>query len=1037
MNRLLVVIFCLLPLCAQAQRPYFQQWVEYKIDVRLDDNLHRLTGNWELVYVNRSPDTLDFLYMHHYPNAYRNNRTALAQQLLEQGNTAWHFDKKSERGYIDGLQYKDLKTGEELRLESSVEGHIDIGKIYLRRPLLPNDTLRLSTPFVVQMPASVSRMGHVDQSYQVTQWFPKPAVYDRKGWHPMPYLDQGEFYSEFGNFYVSITVPSNYVVGASGDLQNAEERLFLDSLHRATLGKNLVMESTYPDEFPPSASTTKTLRYRLEQAHDFAWFADKRFYVLKDTVSLASGRMVDVYAMFSKTEANLWKDATVYLRRSVRFYSDVVGEYPYNICTAVQSALSAGGGMEYPTITVIGKSSTAEALDGVIMHEVGHNWFYGILASNERLYPWMDEGWNSYVESRYMDAYYQSRDKTGYLAFLLQARRGMEQPMQTESSQSTSLNYYVGAYAKPTLLFRHAERYLGTERMDKVLQEYFRQWKFRHPYPEDLQALFETETGQSWNWLFKEAIGTAKRIDYAIKKYKFADGKASLTIGNEGELQEIAINIVAQDTAGKAVRVFWFSFSGKDTTIVLDSLPKTVASFEIDAFRNMPDVQPNNNKVYLHGVKYSNKPKDRLKIKLAADFRNPEFRRINLLPILGFNQYDGFMLGLAAYNLPVPLRKWQYIIAPMYGFRSNTVAGFAELQFNHFRPYEEGQKGLRGFSAGVNLRSFQFFSRDELVINPDTANRVIVDQYDYQLRYVRSNLYFTFYLPRPLRTKGEHYIRLDNFLIGEEGANFRRLDTLGLSAFTFSHKDWRYRSTHRLSYFHAQSDQLKSSQFLAALEYANYQGSTEREHYLKISTELLRGWTYAQNKSVDVRLFLGGFIFNTNRDFGAMPLQMSSRARGDYHYEELWLGRRAQQGDNNMAARQIAIADGGFKTPIATSVADGNSNLFLVALNLKSDLPIRLPFGVKWLSIKPYFDIGYFLNSAPSVVITQPADQIMFNGGLMFDIANGAAGIYFPLFGSRNLMQQVDALGSWGRRISFSVNTRLLNPSTIAKKIDF
>jgi hypothetical protein len=510
-----------------------------------------------------------------------------------------------------------------------------------------------------------------------------------------------------------------------------------------------------------------------------------------------------------------------------------------------------------------------------------------------------------------------------------------------------------------------------------------------------------------------------------------------LTIANEGELGHIAINIVAQDTAGKPLTVFWFSFSGADTTISFSNLPAGVASFEIDAFRNMPDAQPNNNKVYVRGAKFDKAPKDKLKVKIAADFANPELRRLNLLPIAGFNQYDGFMLGLAAYNLPVPLRKWQYVLAPMYGFRSKTLAGFAELQFNHFRPYSEGQKGLRGFSAGLALRSFEYFSREQFVINPDSANRVIIDQYDYQLRYLRSNLYFTFYLPRSLRPQGEHYIRLDNFLMGEEIANFRRLDTLGLSAFTFSHKDWRYRSAHRLSYFRSNGERLRPAQYLAALEYANYQGSTQREHYLKISSEAQWAWAYAEDKRIDLRAFVGGFIVNTNRNFGAQPLQMASRAGGDYHYEELWLGRRAQQGETGMAARQVAISDGGFKTPIAASVADGNTNNFLLALNLKTDLPIRLPFGVKWLSIKPYFDIGYFLNSAPSLIIAQPADQLMWNGGLMFDIANGAAGIYFPLVGSRNLMQQVDALGAWGRRISFSVNTRLLNPTTIAKKISF
>jgi hypothetical protein len=182
-----------------------------------------------------------------------------------------------------------------------------------------------------------------------------------------------------------------------------------------------------------------------------------------------------------------------------------------------------------------------------------------------------------------------------------------------------------------------------------------------------------------------------------------------------------------------------------------------------------------------------------------------------------------------------------------------------------------------------------------------------------------------------------------------------------------------------------------------------------------------------------LRAFAGGFVFNSDRRFGAMPLQMASRNRNDYHYDEMFLSRRAQEG---LMSRQIQIADGGFKTPISASVADGNTNKMLIALNLKADIPIRLPFGVKWLAIKPYFDLGFFLNSAPSVVVMQPADQIMFNGGFMIDIANGAAGIYFPLFGSPNIMQQTQSLGNFSQRISFSINTKLLSPTAIARNIN-
>ncbi len=1013
---------------AAAQKPYFQQRANISMQVELDDTLHQLQGDWAMTYVNQSPDTLEFIYIHLWPNAYRNNRTALAKQLLATGKKSWYFAPPAERGYIDNIAFADAQGA--LRWEYDT-AHIDIAKVFLRAPLLPKDSVQLQTPFLLQFPKTISRLGHVEQSYQVTQWYPKPAVYDRKGWHAMPYLDQGEFYSEFGDFDVSIRLPRNYVVGASGDLQTESEIKWLDSLAKVGAKANHVQNSLLPDTFPPTAREKKTIRYKLSNAHDFAWFADKRFYVLKDSVALASGRYVTVYAMFSHTEANLWQNAAMYLKRSVRFYSDVVGEYPYNVATAVQSALSAGGGMEYPTITVIGESGNGKALDNVITHEIGHNWFYGILATNERIHPWMDEGWNSYVESRYMDTYYTGRDKQGYLAFLLQARRGQEQAIQTESDDATSFNYYVTAYAKPTLVFRHAERYLGTARMDSILHEYYRLWAFKHPYPEDLQAVFEQQTGESWQWLFDECIGTTKRVDYAIKKYKFEDGKAEITVANKGTAN-IVVSIMANDKDGKILNSYWFRFAGADTTIVLENLPLEVASFELDAFRNMPDVRPNDNKVTLKGYENSNA----LKVKLLADFRAPEKPRINLLPILGYNKYDGFMLGMAVYNLPVPLRKWQYIVAPMFGFGSKRVVGFAQLEYNHFRADKQDKKGLRGLTIGASLRTFDYNAREGEVISRDTANPIVLDSYAYHLRYSKFNLYGIFWLPNRLRNPAtEQYLRVDNLFFAEEVANFIRIGNLADNLYTFGGKNTRFRSTHRLTYFYKVKKPLAPYSFKAMAEYANYNNhTTDKDYYLKLTAEANFSWYYKAKKSIDLRLFGGGFLLNSDRYFGAMPLQMASRNINDYHYDELFIGRRQQSGSYS---QQIQIADGGFKTPIASSVADGNSNSFLFAANFKCDLPIKLPFGVSWLAIKPYLDAGFFVNTAPSVQILQPADQIMVNGGLMLDIGNGAAAVYLPLFGTANLMQQTRSLGAWHLRTSFSLNTRAFSPNEIARTVSF
>jgi hypothetical protein len=203
---------------------YFQQETDYKIDVTLDDVKNTLDGFEIINYTNNSPDTLNFIWIHLWPNAYKNDRTAFSEQLLQLGRTDFYFSNYEQRGYINRLDFKvDGVTAE-------LEDHplyIDINKLILPTPLVPGRTIKITTPFHEKIPFNFSRGGYVDKTYQITQWYPKPAVYDNKGWHAMPYLDQGEFYSEFGNFDVQITVPKDYVVAATGELQNVDELNFL------------------------------------------------------------------------------------------------------------------------------------------------------------------------------------------------------------------------------------------------------------------------------------------------------------------------------------------------------------------------------------------------------------------------------------------------------------------------------------------------------------------------------------------------------------------------------------------------------------------------------------------------------------------------------------------------------------------------------------------------------------------------------------------------------------------------------------------
>jgi Peptidase family M1 domain len=503
-----IIFFLLLAFGSQltAFSQYWQQEVNYTIDVSLNDKEHTLDGFEKIEYINNSPDTLKFIWFHLWPNAYKNDKTAFSDQLLENGSTKFYFSDKDQKGYINKLDFKVNNLT--VKLEDHPQ-HIDIVKLILPVPLPSGQKVTITTPFHVKLPYNFSRGGHDGQSYQATQWYPKPAVYDRKGWHPMPYLDQGEFYSEFGSFDVSITVPENYVVAATGNLQNTAEKEWLKTRSSYIWEPIKIKEKTTGGQlktsyqlFPTSATQSKTLQYKQSNVHDFAWFADKRFIVNYDTCRLPSGKVIDIYTYYTPAIKTTWDKSVSYSKDAIHHYSNLVGEYPYNVVSVVQGPKSFGGGMEYPTITVISPGEKAKDLNNTITHEIGHNWFYGILASNERTHPWMDEGLNSYYEKKYSTFKYGEKSKPEQAFFETKAISKTDQPIETPSEKYNYFNYALTAYYKTAAWLEYLETQLGTEVFNKAMQEYYTRWQFKHPQPEDFKKSIEQSTGKNLDSVF-------------------------------------------------------------------------------------------------------------------------------------------------------------------------------------------------------------------------------------------------------------------------------------------------------------------------------------------------------------------------------------------------------------------------------------------------------------------------------------------------------------------------------------------------------
>ncbi len=515
--RLQVIIILLLlssiPSLLNAQDKYWQQQVNFVIDVTLNDIEHTLEGFEKIDYINNAPDTLHFIWFHLWPNAYKNDKTAFSEQLLVNDRTDFYFSGKEQRGYINRLDFK--VNGGTAKLEDHPQ-HIDIVKLLLPEPLAPGQKITITTPFHVKLPDNFSRGGHVKQSYQVTQWYPQPAVYDRTGWHPMPYLDQGEFYSEFGNYDVRITVPGNYVVAATGELQNLDELSWLKERNKVTasIPKSIKTMKQPADQllnnFPKSATTTKTLRYLQDSVHTFVWFADKRFVVNIDTVKLVSGKIINAYSYYLPADTQIWKHSIQFIKDAVHTRSEWLGDYPFNTASAVEAQMGFYGGMEYPTITSISPMDTERELDETLAHELSHNWLYAAIATNERRYPWMDEGMNTYYDERYSALKYgnilkpanalQAKlipAKSEELIFEIIAGIKKDQPVNTSSEEFNEMNYELVAYYKTSAWMNKLEQLLGRKMFDSCMHEYYRQWQFKHPYPDDFKRVLATVSSRN------------------------------------------------------------------------------------------------------------------------------------------------------------------------------------------------------------------------------------------------------------------------------------------------------------------------------------------------------------------------------------------------------------------------------------------------------------------------------------------------------------------------------------------------------------
>ena len=1031
----LISTFLLLCSFSIFAQDYFQQEVNYKIKATLDDEAHTLTGEVLIEYVNNSPTDLTEIYFHLWPNAYKNTETTFAQQKKRQGSGKFWFASTEKRGGFDEISfYADKK---ELKW-TSYDQQPDMVVVTLNEPLQSGATTEITIPFVEDIPSSFSRLGHVGQSYQMTQWYPKPAVFDKDGWKPMPYLDQGEFYSEFGRFEVYITLPENYVVGATGTLNTASEKAFLREKVAETdayfknyevpqFKKQFQIRAAQMelDTFPASSKKMKTLHYSAKNVHDFAWFADKRFKVRQSAVELESGKKVDTYVMFTHTEEHLWKDAVAYVDRSVKFYSDHVGEYPYPHATAVQSALSAGGGMEYPMITVIGISGNAKSLDDVITHEVGHNWFYGILGTNERVHPWMDEGMNSYYEIRYMRENYENGrfdlNEVGIPKFLInntpydaehlglihQKCMHRAQAPDLDSDKMSGLNYGLGAYSKPAIALRQLELSIGTENFDRAMKEYYDIWKFKHPTPQDFKAIMESETGKDLDWFLEDFMMSTKKQNYKINKITDNGETYTLNIQNIGETNApFPLNGIKDDTT--TVMTKWFDgFAGeKDLEIAKGDYTKVLLDGEFETLEF--DYRNNNIKTTGSKMRAPN-------LTFLAGIENPKKRYMAYLPVAAYNAYDGVMGGFALHNWRLPQRPFTFMIAPMYGFKSKEIGGLGHLSYRANLDNSSKEKGGNWVEFGVDAKSFNA-----------NYNAFVAEIF----RFTKLKPYIKYRAENPI-DNNFFELELRSSIITEE-FKISPTDQVEISENNYLEGILSFEKRQKINPY----------SFKLTVESGKRNLSDEGLPYVLIKPEINFSYTYANKKTVDFRLFTGIGIsdFTQRNTVGLMSLSgqgytegQPGRYQNDYKYEDWFFARNDDAG---LFSHQISMRDGGFKVAIPSNKSGQgyNTNSLLISLNMKADLPEAFPGN---LPIKPYFDMAFIERKTGEVPKTFQ-EQFWWNGGFAIEFGNGIFGIYFPVISSNTIKAfNIDERTSYWNRISFMLDLKKLNPKRVTDRITF
>ena len=585
----------------QLKAQYWQQAVDYTMEVELDAETANYAGTQKLVYTNNSPETLHKVFYHLYYNAFRpGSEMAVRLKSSPDKNGRFSVDLDSltqdQQGFLKVIGLKqDGKAVEVVDSETILE-------VSLNEPILPGESSTFEMRFEGHVPDVIRRAGKNSRegvAYSMAQWYPKMAEYDVEGWNTDPYTGR-EFHGVWGDFDVKITLDKDYMVASSGYLQNAKD-----------IGKG------YSERVRPKTKNGKiTWHFVAPRVHDFTWAADPDY--VHDTYPGPNGVTLHFFYKNDPKIQDNWKKLQPHTAEMMAYFNEKIGPYPYKKYSVVHGG---DGGMEYAMLTLITGGRNYNSLFGVTAHELAHSWFQHILATNETKHEWMDEGFASFISALANNEILERNNpfplEGSYRGYYQLASSGGEMPQSTNANRFFhNYAYERSAYSKGAVFLGQLGYIMGTEKLFKTLQTYYSEWKFKHPQPNDLRRIAERISGLQLQWYLTDWTQTINKIDYAIETVTREETTTQvqllrkelmpmpleiLVVLKDGtnELHYVPISLMRGEKENPypikwIVHPDW-SWSNLDYTLTIDHNKEDIETIIIDPSNLMADIDKSNN----------------------------------------------------------------------------------------------------------------------------------------------------------------------------------------------------------------------------------------------------------------------------------------------------------------------------------------------------------------------------------------------------------------------------------------------------------